>query len=611
VEFRTSAAVARPQPLQEVSLQSFPEGELKNGTLTVRVFTGEVKISPITGEALENVKPAPAIVLEAVRNELVSFQLAVGAQGTARQVSIFSGDLLGPNGCVIPNSAMRWFRVWSVKDGGAWWGEYAVPLAEHFELPWEQNAVPGQQWQAVLCDLRVPKDCPAGTYRGQIRVEADGASVSVPISLQVHDWIMPDECSFEVDFNCYGPVCKAEDWESYLRREAGYYLAAHEHRATLNPLPYTHGGRVYEGFAPLVSGTGEQTRITDWATYDQHYSRYLDGSFAKGYRAGVPVSHMYLPLHENWPATMADHYHVYIAEKRYPEMILAHAQLAPPVHEAFDDDFKAAFVAVARQFAEHFAQRGWTATGLQCYLNNKHYYKDPQRGGRGTSWWCLDEPTCTDDFLALKFFGELFAKAKKTSQPARLVYRADISRPQWQRDFLDNLTDLECVSGAFWTYTRRCLDMQRRWGVRFWHYGTSNPVRESNLSALAWALRAYCAGADGILPWNVIGDENALTQPTETALLVPGDRLGIDGPLVSLRVKALRRAQQDVELLAAVSGKHRWRREQAWEAVRQFLALQGQALQAGAEDAGRIVWERLQPEDFQRLRLALYRELTR
>lgn len=606
ISLRTSAAVPLPEGLDVPPTETLPAGDLRAQGLVARVFPGEVKINPTTGEALEGAAPVAVVVLHAARNEVVCFQLAVSADELPARMAIRASSLEGPAGAEIPASAMRWFRVWSVKDGDNWWGEYAVPLDGELELPWRENAVADQKWQAVLCDLYVPKDCAPGTYRGQIELRGAGASLAVPLRLNVHDWLMPDECSFEVDFNCYGPVCPADGWADYLAKERAYYAVAHEHRATLNPLPYTHGGHVYDGFAPSLSGAGGTVRVTDWATYDEHYGPYLDGTAFTGYRAGVPISHMYLPLHENWPSPISEHYHVPIDERRYPEMIFAHARLAPPIEQAFDEDFKAAFLSVARQFARHFAERGWISTDLQCYLNNKHYYKDPAQGGRGTSWWCLDEPTCTDDFLALRFFGQLFAQAKAEARPARLLFRADISRPQWQRDFLDGLTDLECVSGAFWTYNRRCLDMQRRWGVRFWHYGTANPVRESNLSAISWALRAYCAGADGILPWNVIGGEDALAQPIDTALLIPGRRFGIDGPLVSLRVKAFRRAQQDVELLTAVARKRGWSRLQAAEALRAFVRLAGQTVATNAEDAGRIAWERVRPDDFQRLRMALY-----
>jgi len=606
---RTSDALARPEALSVPADDGQP-GEVSSAGLVVRAFPGEVKISPVTGETLEGVPSRGAVSLHAARNEVVAFQLAVGLAGAGAQAAVALSDLAGEGGARIAAPAARWYREWAVRDGDQWWAEYAVPLQGPFDLPWRENAVPGQLWQPLLCDLYVPGDARPGLYRGQVTLTAGGREALVPVALRAHDALIPDESRFEVDFNCYGPVYSTEDWQRYLHKERVYYRAVHEHRATLNPLPYSQSGRVYDGFAPALEQVGGRVRAADWARYDEHYGPYLDGSAFDGYRAGVPITHLYLPLHENWPLPIAEHYGVRVEETAYPAMILAHARLAPPIEEAFDEAFKAAFGDVARGFAEHFRERGWVRTDLQCYVNNKHYYRNPAEGGRGTSWWCLDEPTCTDDFLAVRFFGRLFKDATRDANPARMVYRGDISRPQWQRDFLDGLTDLQCVSGALWTYRKRCMDMQRRWGVRFWHYGSPNPVRESNLAAVAWGLRAYLAGADGILPWNVIGGSTALDTPSETALLVPGDRLGVDGPLVSLRVKAFRRAQQDVELLIALAEKRGWRRAQVAEAVRRALVAEdGPAEPPVDSQTGDIAWGRLGPADYARLRQALYAAL--
>lgn len=606
----TSNALARPEALTAPGDGEQP-GEVSSAGLVVRAFPGEVKISPVTGQTLEGVPPCRGVGLHAARKEVVAFQLAVGCAGARAPVAVALSDLEDERGTRIPASAGRWYREWAVRDGDQWWAEYAVPLQGPFDLPWRDNGVPGQLWQPLLCDLHVPGDARPGLYHGRVTLAAGGREVPVPVALRVHDALIPDETRFEVDFNCYGPVHSAEDWQGYLHYERLYYRAAHEHRATLNPLPYSQSGRVYEGFAPVLEQVGGQVRPADWAQYDEHYGPYLDGSTFGGYRAGVPITHLYLPLHENWPLPIAEHYGVRIEETSYPAMILAHARLAPPIEQAFDEAFQTAFRDVARAFAEHFRERGWVRSDLQCYVNNKHYYRNPDEGGRGTSWWCLDEPTCTDDFLAVRFFGRLFKEATRDVSPVRMVYRGDISRPQWQRDFLDGLTDLQCVSGALWAYRRRCMDMQRRWGVRFWHYGSPNPVRESNLAAVAWGLRAYLGGAEGILPWNVIGGSNALGTPTETALLVPGERLGVDGPLVSLRVKAFRRAQQDVELLLAVAEKRGWRRTQTAEAVRRTLGGPAGAAEASAGVEGAdIAWGRLGPADYQRLREALYAALA-
>jgi len=165
--------------------------------------------------------------------------------------------------------------------------------------------------------------------------------------------------------------------------------------------------------------------------------------------------------------------------------------------------------------------------------------------------------------------------------------------------------DLMCVSGDFFRKNKRCLEYQRRYGTRFWHYGTANRVGESNLNAEAWALKAFLHGADGILPWNTIGSDANFEKAEPTALLYPGKRFGLNAPLASLRLKALRRAQQDVEYLVAFGKKFGYDREQLASAVSQVLDLAGRTESQFVDDAGRTVFERLRPEDFFSLRQAI------
>src|SRR5207253_1978189 len=146
------------------------------------------------------------------------------------------------------------------------------------------------------------------------------------------------------------------------------------------------------------------------------------------------------------------HYHYQPTTTAYPDLIAEHALKAPPVEEAFDPQFKEEFQAVVKQFARHFREKGWSGTQFQFYLNNKYYYKDPKEGGRGSSWWLLDEPMHRDDWMALRFFGQMFKSTVREAlgSPAprdpQLQFRADVSRPQWQRDWLNGLVDLICVS---------------------------------------------------------------------------------------------------------------------------------------------------------------------
>ena len=152
--------------------------------------------------------------------------------------------------------------------------------------------------------------------------------------------------------------------------------------------------------------------------------------------------------------------------------------------------------------------------------------------------------------------------------------------------------------------------MRDQWGATFWHYGTANPVRESNLSGEAWALKAYLGGADGILPWNCIGGDGAYTKPTPTALFVPGDRFGIKGPILSLRLLGLCRGQQDVEYLNLLARKHGYDRDQIAFVVSDLLELSGEHRVAYAEDAGTLQFGGLSWEQFASLRQAVAKALS-
>jgi hypothetical protein len=167
-----------------------------------------------------------------------------------------------------------------------------------------------------------------------------------------------------------------------------------------------------------------------------------------------------------------------------------------------------------------------------------------------------------------------------------------------------------CVSRVFFDKNERCMAMKRQ-GVAFWHYGTGNDIRRSNLSGEAWGVKVWLTGGDGFLPWNSISGDTALDRPTPTAILYPGMRFGLDAPLASLRLKAFRRSQQDVEYLALLAARTGWERAQTAAAVAALLNLAPRTQPSSAEDAGRTVFGSLASEPFARLRAGIAAALVK
>ncbi len=599
-----------------------------NDALRVWAYPDTEKADPVYGNLLEEAGAAryaistgpnfrrtnavwsgQTIRLNGARNEIIGFNLLIDAvKPTLHNVRIERGMLFqDARGKPAWKLQADLFRDWYVKDGN-WYPEICVPLTKPFDIPTTDNAVPGQRNQSVFVEFLVPRTVAPGTYHSGITVTSEGNTpLQVPVELVVNNLTLPDTLGFDISLNTYGTVGQYfgmdDHTPEYRALEREYHRMAHRHRSTLAILGYSHTGNISTNYAPPLAGEGANLSVADWQAWDTQFGPYLDGTaFADLPRAGVPITHFYLPFHEAWPGDIRGHYKYKATTTDYPALIAEHALNAPPIAQALDAGFAAGFTNVARQFAEHFKQKNWTRTDFQFYQNDKYYYKDPKTGGRGTSWWLLDEPNHRDDWLALAYFDRLFAVGTRTVKGVSLPMREDISRPQWQRDYLDNNVDLMAVSGELFTKGPRLREMQEQWGVRLWNYGTANAVNRSNTEAEAWAIRAWLAGADAVVPWQTVGSDENYTKAEDTALLLPGKRYGITGPVASLRLKALRRAQQDVEYLLLLAKSRHWDREQVGAALRNLLTTNGAFHKNNADDAGSYQFGTLRAGNFMDVR---------
>lgn len=567
-------ALANPPAPPRVKLPRLGQAE-------VAVIDALDKVHPQTGESIP---PQPQnyfagnhlwnarqreIRLHAAKNEFVDFQVLLhGSRADLDAEVVFEGALK------IEASIGRLRNVASQR------GPFADPV-----VPWKANAEPADakapSYQSMLVELYVPHAAPAGEHRGTLRMRSGGDSLELPIALTVWDFTLPDHLSFLPEMNCYNLPANERD----------YYRLAHQHRTVLNRVPYYQNGNIADGCAPEWDG-----RQLDWTAWDRRFAQYFDGSaFADLPRRGVPLECFYLPLHENWPSAMEANYNgSYWAD------------------EAFPPAYRQAFVAASRQMAEHFDQRGWHDTLFQCFQNGKNNFKE-NGWSRGSSPWLLDEPANFQDYWALRWFGLAFHEgAAAANGRAKMLFRCDISRPEWQRDSLDGVLDYNVVGGAFRRYRRMVLDRRRACGQIVVEYGSANGIEDSNVQPAAWSIDAWSLGADGVLPWQTIGTAQSWRQADRLSLFYPPES-GNGPPAPSIRLKSFRRGQQDVEYLTLwshVTGQPRWA---VGDAVRKAMRLSGSRQGTGAvgEDAGVIAFADLRPADLWALRVALGRELSK
>ena len=554
-----------------------------------------LKINPKTGALLETSEgpeyrkhnsvwnaAAATVKLSGARNEFVAFQLAVESPATLRAIHVAPHLDFGK--AALPavfrqTGAVQCYREWFVPDdkdtspNRPFYADPLLPLTAPVDLPSADNAVPGQTVQPFFIDIYIPHDASPGLHKGTLAVRADGLEQTVQLEIQVLPLRLPDKLNFIVDLNAYGGVNNGYDiprgTPEYRKLLHNYHRVAHLNRANLDIVGYSHSGTIEPDQAPTLEGEGAQTKVKSWQDWDAHFGPLLDGSaFADLPRAGVPVPIIYLAMFENWPGDLRKNYRYnnYPAPKtteEYRALIARHGLEAGPIEESFPQDFQDRFTAVAAQFAEHFRRNKWLRTQYQVFFNDKYFYKDPalSPGARGVSWWLFDEPNHRDDYRAISFFGWLAKRGLAAYPEVPIIFRADISYVDYIRDQLANQLDLDCTSQHFFTRNRYLLDHRDRFGKVYWNYATTNHPRDSNVAMRAWCWKAWLAGADGIVPWNTVRGMEAWNKAEPLTVFYVGKKFNRNEPFDSLRLKAFRRGEQDIEYATLLAHHQGWDRE--------------------------------------------------
>ncbi len=576
---RVSAYQPRPlphaMPLSVGEVAALP----KLGSAEVAILDELDKVHPINGAMIP---PQPAgyreanplwnartrqIRLFAAKNEFVAFQ--VHLHGKITDVRL-RWTWQGTPG-VEPKVSFGRYALVSTKAGPL--PDPIVPLQGGLSIPSPDG--PAEMTHGSLhVEIYVPHQTPAGELRGKLTLLSGEAELTLDVLLTVWNFTLPDYLSFLPEMNGYG----------LPGNDLAYYRLGHAHRTIVNIVPYSHRGVVTEGWGPRWDG-----QRLDWSAWDAKFGPLLDGSaFADLPRRGVPIDCLYLPIHENWPTPIEPNYNgSYWAD------------------QAFPPSYRQALVDISRRFAEHFHEKKWLDTRFQFFLNGKNNFK-ANGWSRSTSPWILDEPASFQDFWALHWFGKAFHEGVALAKSdARMVYRVDISRPMWQRDSLNGILDYNVVSGAFRPYRRLVLDRKRAYGEILLEYGGTNAVEASNVQPLGWCVDVWCLGGDGVVPWQTIGTARSWKQGEDTCLFYPATPNYPQGPIPSVRLKAYRRGQQDVEYLVLWATTKNEPREFVSEQVRRVLKLsaarEGTGY-VGGEDAGILTYRNLKPQTLTQLR---------
>ncbi|NRA38344.1 MAG: hypothetical protein HRU15_09405, partial [Planctomycetes bacterium] len=250
---------------------------------------------------------------------------------------------------------------------------------------------------------------------------------------------------------------------------------------------------------------------------------------------------------------------------------------------------------IAEEFKKHFAENSWNSTRMQVFNNHKNYFPTGSR-----SLWVMDEPQIGRDFEALGGMYEI-QNAYLSGGAINTSVRADISRPQKMGNFMDKGMDEMVVSSLLDLYKTYARDFITANDTKLWWYGggagaDSDPASNIALFTAKWSLG--CIG--GMPVYTTFAGSNDWTTTNSLRVVRFDEKTNM--PVASFRMKAYRRAQQDMELLSLLEQKKGFNRWHIANLLKNEVNLTMTTISTRPDDPGYSTFSDLDNHNFDQLR---------
>ncbi len=553
-------------------------------TLSLRVVDELGGINPFDGNVSESLagSPKPAATsfvwdrdartlhLRAAQNETLSFLIGLTRKGAEFPPLKVKADTFQSSKGRLAGDGIRFYRVWysncqSTRGAFGWRGDALLPIDERLALDSPANGVAGQRSQGVLAEVHVPPKSLVGTYRSQIILTRDdGTRSTLNVLLEVLPLTLADRIRFPLELGA--PPDLALLYQKDVNNvtdaqpiEQSYFRAASDHRCTLAVIPYLRNGTAPPSISPPYSGKGPDLQISDWSAWDSRFGGYLSGSELPAPGGGsAPLTHFILPVFENWPVPLENAFICTGSETVPPgEKFKVYSGPSGQIGGCLGADYLRAMRRAVEQFGQHFTSRSWPAAA-HVWLNNG---PSAQYTGHAPPWF-LGAPRYRDDFSALETYAEAAKSGAAWAWPVgALQFRVSVPDVAALAPYGANYSLLS-VSDEDPTAWMMLRERRRQTGETAWFQSEALPLDDTTLEIEAIGLSAFLQGADGMGIMETVGRPENWTRAMPQSVIYCGASTGSEKALPSLRLKALRRLQQDIEYLLMLQDKLGWNRNQ-------------------------------------------------
>lgn len=442
-----------------------------NSEWTIGVLPSSVRLNPVTsaeiiderrttyptreasgGDLLRNnwIYDGKRVRLSGARGEYVSFQVVLSRHTPKTLKDIrFAMPSFGSKTTRFKNDP-ELFLEWSVEVqtpstgypkaslGTGWYPDALIPFQYVQQdssllrgrwvfplwLPDFNNRIPDQQSLIVWIDQYIPFDrqeAPPGEYESEVSVSVGGEMKTIPVTLRVWDFAIPNENTFRASLQQEGFLSNMDP-----ERELEMYQLFKRNRiALMDP-----------NYRPALTVTKNNKVNIDWSAYDQRLRKYLTGEaftmksgYAYGPGYGEPMEVLMLPF---------DVYGKH-RTRGWPDV-------GPPEREK-DPQNRAIYIDAIRQVRNHLTgmiPKG--KTDLIMYLNG------------------LDESYFPEAWARMVDYGNLFHQ-----HFPEVHYRIDGGYSDEAMEIIHQSVDY--LSAHTLNYNIETIKKYRKMGLKDWLYG--------------------------------------------------------------------------------------------------------------------------------------------